>query len=245
MFVSVIFWGFVDMMLYQIPPQPGGATIAFNFETVACFGTPLLTPVPILSIIRTPEFFLFVRIMFSLYTMMACGICGNSAATTTETLVREVTRTDDVSRVQRALRGCDDSKDYQVKEIGEEGRGGYSEWSMVCQPHFTNWLTYRSVSLALRDHIRDIRHAAPKFHKFQTSTTSTADSQPATSRTIYALIRRRCGWMKGDHRAEGADTGEERRGATDVQTGKSVSHCLCSVVDLPGTRLSQPTVMND
>ena len=46
MFVSVIFWGFVDMMLYQIPPQPGGATIAFKFETVACFGTPLLILVP-------------------------------------------------------------------------------------------------------------------------------------------------------------------------------------------------------
>ena len=94
------------------------------------------------------------------------------------------TSSDDVSRVQRALRGCDDSKDYEVKEIGEEGRGGYSEWLMVCQPHFTNWLTYCSVSLALRDHICNIRHAAPKFQKFQTPTTSTADSQPATSRTI-------------------------------------------------------------
>ena len=52
------------------------------------------------------------------------------------------TGSDDVSRVQRALRGCDDSKDYEMKEIGEEGRGGYSEWSMVCQPHFTNWLTF-------------------------------------------------------------------------------------------------------
>ncbi|KIK03073.1 hypothetical protein K443DRAFT_131587 [Laccaria amethystina LaAM-08-1] len=42
-----------------------------------------------------------------------------------------------------------------------------------------------------------------------------AHSQPTiTSTTIYALIRRRRGWMAGDHRAEGADSGEERWGVT-------------------------------
>jgi hypothetical protein len=60
--------------------------------------------------------------------------------------------------------------------------------------------------------------SAPKlnlFNRFQTMTTSISNSQPTTtSATIYALLRRRCGGREEDHRAEGADSGEERRGVT-------------------------------
>jgi len=49
---------------------------------------------------------------------------------------------DDVSRlVQRGLHCYDDDKDYGVKDIGEEGQGGWV-FRMICQPHFTNRPTY-------------------------------------------------------------------------------------------------------
>ncbi|EDR16137.1 uncharacterized protein LACBIDRAFT_301911 [Laccaria bicolor S238N-H82] len=114
------------------------------------------------------------------------------------------TGSDDVSRsVSRVLRRCDGNKDCDMEEIGEEGQGGYSEWSVVYQPHFTNWLTYLS---ALRDQFPS---SCP------TRSHPRPNSQPTTtSATISAFIRRRCRWMKGDHRAEGPDIGEERCGVT-------------------------------
>ena len=74
------------------------------------------------------------------------------------------------------------------------------------------------------------------FHRFQTMTTSTSNSQPTTaSTTIYALIGRRCGGREGDHRAERDDSQTRAWGDDDagVYTGKSVSRCLCSVTDPP------------
>ena len=93
-----------------------------------------------------------------------------------------------------------------------EGRGGWVFRMVSNHTLPTGLLTFllHPLSLAVHDHIRDVRDTAPEhssFNRFPTMTISTSNCQPTTpSTTIYALIRRRCGGREGDHEAEGDDS---------------------------------------
>ena len=100
--------------------------------------------------------------------MTVCGMCKSGATTTEMARVGS----DDVSRsVQRALRCYDDNKDYGMKDIGEEGWGGWVfrmvnslQITLYKQAHLPFYLTRSVPRLAVHDHIHYLCQAAHKLN---------------------------------------------------------------------------------
>ena len=124
---------------------------------------------------------------------------------------------------------------------------------VACRQHFTNMLTYLfTLPVQLPSSCRSRSQPRRTSRRTQTPLIQWIPNHyhlniPMTTlTTIYVLNGRRCGWMGGYHRAESA--GFRRRAAwrddaAEVHTDKLVSRHLCSVADLPGSTISQPTAV--